>query len=64
MYKIAILVVGDPKLPHRGVGEGATPFPGLFHFILDPYLIILSVKQSGIKYHFLVSQTFGDHSTH
>ena len=34
-------------------GEGATPFPGLLHFTLDPYLIMLSVKQGGIKYHFL-----------
>ena len=23
----------------RGVGEDATPFPGLLHFTLDPYLI-------------------------
>ena len=35
-----------------GVGEGTTPFPELLHFTLDPYLIILSVKQGGIKYHF------------
>ena len=34
------------------MGEGATPFPGLFHFTLDPYLIMLRVKQGGIKYHF------------
>ena len=34
--------------------KDATPFPGLLHFTLDPYLIILSVKQGGIKYHFLV----------
>ena len=40
-------------LLHQGVGEGATPFPGLLHFTLDPYLIMLSVKQGGIKYHFL-----------
>ena len=39
-------------LLHRGVGEGATPFPGLLHFILDTYLILLIVKQGGIKYHF------------
>ena len=56
--------VGDPSrgwpegslfdsLLHQGVGEGATPFPGLIHFTLDPYLIMLSVKQGGIKYHFL-----------
>ena len=38
---------------HRGVGEGATPFPGLLHFTLDPYLIVLGAKQGGIKYHFL-----------
>ena len=31
------------------VGEGATPFPGWFHFTLDPYLIMLSVKQGSIK---------------
>ena len=42
------------KLQHRGVGEGTTPFHGLLHFILDPYLIMLSVKQGGIKYHFWV----------
>ena len=39
-------------LRHQGVGEGATLFPGLLHFTLDPYIIILSVKQGGIKYHF------------
>ena len=40
------LVKGDP----RCMGGGATPFPGLFHFTL----IMLSVKQGGIKYYFLV----------
>ena len=34
------------SLLHQGVREGATPFPGLLHFTLDPYLII--------KSHFLV----------
>ena len=29
-----------------------TPFPGLLHFTLDTYRILLSVKQGGIKYHF------------
>ena len=33
--------------------EDATPFPGLLHFILDTYLIMLSVRPEGIKYHFL-----------
>ena len=37
----------------RDVGEGATPFPGLSHFTFDMYLILLSIKQGGIKYHFL-----------
>ena len=41
------------ELLHQGVGEGATPFPGLIHFTFDPYLIMLSVKQGGLKYHFL-----------
>ena len=53
------LVVGDPKTPFliattpmcRG---GTTPFSGFLHFTLDPYLIMLSVKQGGIKYHFWV----------
>ena len=40
------------ELLHRGVGEGATPFPGLLHFTLDTYLISLSIKQGSIKYHF------------
>ena len=33
--------------------KSATPFPRLFHFILDPYLIVLSAKQGSIKYHSL-----------
>ena len=28
------------------------PFSGLLHFTLDPFLIMLSVKQGAIKYHF------------
>ena len=63
-------------LLHQRVGEGTTPFPGLLHFTLDLYLIMLSVKQGGIKYHFLslwydstwdwtqVSQAIGEHSNH
>ena len=58
------------------VVEGATPFPGLLHLTLDPYLIILSVKQGSIKYNFLslwydstwywtqVSRVIGEHSNH
>ena len=36
----------------RGVGEGITLFLRLLHFTLNTYLILLSVKQAGIKYHF------------
>ena len=41
------------KLLNQGVAEGAIPFSGLPHFTLDLYLIMLSVKQGSIKYHFL-----------
>ena len=54
---MATIVKGVPKAPFsiattprcRG---GRYSFPGLLHFTLDPYLIMLSVKQGGIKYHF------------
>ena len=64
------------SLLHQDVGEAATPFSGLLYFTLDPYLIMLSVKQGSIEYHFLslwydstwdwtpVFQTIGKHSTH
>ena len=29
---------------HRGEWEGTIPFPGTLHFILDTYLIVLSIK--------------------
>ena len=53
------VVEGDSKAPFS---EATTPrhrrgyisFPGLLHFTLDPILILLSVKQGGIKYHFWV----------
>ena len=41
------------SLLQLGFREGTTPFPGLLHFTLDTYLILLSVNQGGIKYHFL-----------
>ena len=34
------------------VATFVTPFPGLLHFTLDTYFMLLSVKQGGIKYHF------------
>ena len=56
--KLATIVEGNPKAPFsiattprcRG---GRYSFPGLLYFTHDPYLIMLSVKQEGIKYHFL-----------
>ena len=42
------------KLLHWGIGEDTTPFPGLLHFTLETYLIMLSVKQGGIKHSFWV----------
>ena len=55
--KLATLVEGAPKFPFSiaRVGEGATPSPGLLLFTLDLYLIMLSVKPGGTKYHFRVS---------
>ena len=56
--KLATLVKGDLKAPFSiattpRCREERYSFPGFFHFTLDAYLIILSVKQGGIKYHFL-----------
>ena len=57
--KLVTVVEGDPKAPFSIAttpwckGEDATPFPGLLYPFLDPYLIMLRVKQEGIKYRFL-----------
>ena len=80
MHKLLVTIVeDDPKAPFsiattprcRG---GRHSFPGLLQFTLDPYLIMLSVEQGGIKYHFLslwydstwdwtqVSRAIGEHS--
>ena len=56
--KLATIVESYPKAPFS---IATTPkcrgrrysFPQLLHFTLDPYLIMLSVKQGSIKYHFL-----------
>ena len=56
--KLATIVEGNPKAPFsiattprcRG---GRYSFPGWLYFTLDQHLIMLSVKQGGIKYHFL-----------
>ena len=56
---LATLVEGDQKALFS---IATTPrcrrrhysFPCIVHFTLDTYLILLSVKQGGIKYHFKV----------
>ena len=58
IVKLGTVVEGDRKTPISIATtpmckEGATTSPGLQHFTLDTYLIMLSVKPGGIKYHFL-----------
>ena len=56
--KLATLLADVSKAPFsvattprcRG---GRYSFPGLLLFTLNPYFVMLSVKQGGIKYHFL-----------
>ena len=78
--KIGDLCRGGPKgsllNSYHTMVEERVLLHSLDHFTLDSYLIMLSVKQSGIKSHFLslwydqtldwntVSQTIGEHSTH
>ena len=51
---MATIFESNPKAPFSIAAiSGATPFLGLIHFILDPYLIVLSAKQGGLNYHFL-----------
>ena len=54
---MATVVEGDQKASFSiattpRCREGTSPFLGLFPFTLDTFLILLSVKQGGIKYHF------------
>ena len=51
--KLAILVDGDLKAPFSIATTprfwgGRYSFPGLLHFTLDPYLIMVSFKQGGM----------------
>ena len=46
---LVTLFEGYPRAPYSIT---STPSARLLHFTLDPYLIMLSVKQRGIKYHF------------
>ena len=54
---LATLFESDPKVPFSIAASprcrrGCYSIPGLLYFTLDPYLIMLSVKQGYIKYHF------------
>ena len=42
--KLATVVEGDSKAPFP---IATKPFPGLLHFTLDTYLILLSIKKGG-----------------
>ena len=55
--EIIYIIVGDHSrgwpegsffnsLLHPGVWEGVTPFPGLLHFTLDRYLIMLEASST------------------
>ena len=50
-FYIKVSKVDDQKAPFS-ILKRATPFPGLLHFTLNTYLILLSVKQRSINYHF------------
>ena len=52
-----VLILEKAILSKNEVGDlcvrgATTPFSGLFHFTLDSYLIMQSIKQGGIKYYF------------
>ena len=55
--KLATLVESDPKAPFSIATtprfRGGHNYQDCSHFTLDPHLIMLCVKQGGIKYHFL-----------
>ena len=56
--KLVTVFEGDPKVPFSIAStpkcrEGPTPFFVLLNLIIDMYLILLSVKQGDIRYHFL-----------
>ena len=56
--KLATIVEGDPKAPFSiditpSCKEERYSFPWIAPLYFDPYLIMLSAKQGGIKYYFL-----------
>ena len=80
---MATVVEGDSKAPLSiattpRCWEGAAPYPGLLHFTLDPYLIVLIKAASSTIFFFffffffmfgmtlpgIEPQTIGEHSDH
>ena len=64
--KLATLVKGDPKAPFsiattQRCMEGCYSISWIDQLSLDIYLIMMSFKQSGIKYHFFKSLVGLDH---
>ena len=58
VIKVNKFVEGDPKVSFsiattQRSREGCYFIPGLLHFTLDTYLIMLSIRHGSIKYHFL-----------
>ena len=48
---LVTLVKADRKAPFSiATTSKSTPFPGLLHFILYPYLIMLSFKEGSVVY--------------
>ena len=52
IVKLITVVEGHLKAPFSIAIEGKTSFLRLLHFTLDTYLILLSLEQGSIKYHF------------
>ena len=65
-YMLADLSRGRPEgfvfniYNHQRIEEGTTPFSEFLRFTLDPYLIMLKVKQRDIKYQFFESLVWLD----
>ena len=53
--KLATVVEGDSKALFLIATTRHYSFPWIVPLYLDPYLIMLSVKQGSLKYHFFVS---------
>ena len=73
IYLLATVVEGDRRLHFQlvlywGIGEDASPFPGLLHFTHDAGLVLLRFKQGASSTIFIVFGMrwpgIGEHFTH